>query len=174
MIAPPGKPKMVETPSSTSDWHMARAPFKRICCTSFKQKSPPPYRGEVTSRGTTLFVALGGDIVRHPGPAYSPIDPLYLSVTLSLYLLVTCSSRIGCLGCLPDGSEAISGTCLHRSCTKRRLSAAARQFRTTPRQRLQTYSSVVGPNHTLPTLKASSPRFLERGLIAVSVGGAGA
>src|SRR6266581_4415558 len=30
MIAPPGRPKMVVTPSSTSDWHMALAPFKRI------------------------------------------------------------------------------------------------------------------------------------------------
>src|SRR5579859_1968410 len=30
MIAPPGSPKMVDTPSSTSDWQIALAPFKRI------------------------------------------------------------------------------------------------------------------------------------------------
>src|SRR5258708_21698329 len=30
MMAPPGNPKMVDTPSSTSDWQIALAPFKRI------------------------------------------------------------------------------------------------------------------------------------------------
>jgi len=30
MIAPPGNPKMVVTPSSTSDWQIALAPFKRM------------------------------------------------------------------------------------------------------------------------------------------------
>src|ERR1051326_696126 len=133
MIAPPGKPKMVETPSSTSDWHIARAPFKRICCTSFKQKSPPLYRGGVTSRGTTLFVCSRRCYRPPPRPGLLPCKR----------------------GVLPDGSEASSGTCLHRSCTMRRLSAAARQFRTTPRQRLDTYSTVA-PNHTLLTPQGSS------------------
>jgi hypothetical protein len=35
MIAPPGKPKIVVTPSSTSDWHIALAPFKRIDVLTF-------------------------------------------------------------------------------------------------------------------------------------------
>src|SRR5262249_7851539 len=53
MIAPPGSPKIVDTPSSTSDWHMALAPFKRILVlflyTHGAQKNLASYRGEVVT-----------------------------------------------------------------------------------------------------------------------------
>src|SRR2546421_3224360 len=65
MIAPPGKPKIVETPSSMRDWQIALAPFKRIDVLISvertvalylvdprfcgEQKNPASYRGEVTS-----------------------------------------------------------------------------------------------------------------------------
>src|SRR5919202_4345977 len=52
-------------------------------------------------------------IARHPGAAY------WVSLTV-----------------LPRGSEASSGTCLHRSCTTRRLSGAQPQLPSSPRQRL--------------------------------------
>src|ERR687886_115852 len=63
MIAPPGKPKIVETPSSMRDWQIALAPFKRIDVLisvertvalylvdprlSRGTKNPASYRGEV-------------------------------------------------------------------------------------------------------------------------------
>src|ERR687885_1118011 len=50
-------------------------------------------------------------IARHPGAAY------WVSLTV-----------------LPRGSEASSGTCLHRSFTTRRLSGAQPQLPSTPRQ----------------------------------------
>src|ERR671934_318534 len=73
MIAPPGSPKIVVTPSSMRDWQIALAPFKRIDVlisvertvalwlvrSAFcgEQKNPASYRGEVGSdpRGTTLL-----------------------------------------------------------------------------------------------------------------------
>src|SRR6266581_4850739 len=88
MIAPPGRPKMVVTPSSTSDWHMALAPFKRIDVlisvertialpdrqkNPGEQKNPTPYKGEVfKTRGTTLFCALSAISSATPARPNSP------------------------------------------------------------------------------------------------------
>src|SRR5262245_2842661 len=59
MIAPPGRPKMVVVPCSTSDRQIARAPVMRIypSFVSLQQKTPPPVqrRGRRRSRGTTLL-----------------------------------------------------------------------------------------------------------------------
>src|SRR5438874_3209871 len=71
MIAPPGKPKIVETPSSMRDWQIALAPFKRIDVLISvertvalylvdprfcgEQKTPPPTEARSHPRGTTLL-----------------------------------------------------------------------------------------------------------------------
>src|SRR5579859_462528 len=110
MMAPPGRPKMVETPSSTSDWHMARAPFRRIICPQIKKSPPPLQRRGLRSRGTTLFVL---------SAAYRP-PPRSGLLTYSM----PCPLGEGQgEGFLPNGSEASSGTWLHRSFTIRRLSS---------------------------------------------------
>src|SRR5580765_7201052 len=80
MMAPPGSPKMVDVPSSTSDRQIARAPVMRIRRPfPLQQKTPPPYRGEVVIdpavppcfqlREAELDL-VGGSIVRHPGSNY--------------------------------------------------------------------------------------------------------
>src|SRR5919202_506898 len=84
MIAPPGSPKIVETPSSMRDWQIALAPFKRIdvltsvertialylveSC-SFAGHKKPRLRTEARSdpRGTTLLGPLATG-VRAPVP----------------------------------------------------------------------------------------------------------
>src|ERR1700687_5046511 len=81
MIAPPGNPKMVETPSSTSDWQIALAPFKRIDVLTYAertiallpasssrltgtQKTPPPTEARSLSpRGNTLLGPIPGAII---------------------------------------------------------------------------------------------------------------
>ena len=136
MMAPPGKPKMVETPSSTSDWHIARAPFKRIWVLTSVERT----------------IALSVHVFRReqktPPPTEARSNP---AVPPCLCLLAVLSSATPArpttsrMRVLPHGSEASSGTCSRRSCTNRRLSVAERQFRTAPRQCLTVCSCCAEP-----------------------------
>src|ERR1051326_5431066 len=88
-------------------------------------KNPTSYRGEVNPAVPPCLVL---SAVYRPPPRRGLLDHPEAIV-------------------LPRGSKASSGTCLHRLFTIRRLSGAARQLRTTPRQHLNVCRCFVA-NHT--------------------------
>src|SRR5919199_136223 len=90
MIAPPGKPKIVETPSSMRDWQIALAPFKRIDVLisvertvalylvdprlSRGTKNPASYRGEVNIPAVPPCLDTPPFL---PGSAVCPLSAVY-------------------------------------------------------------------------------------------------
>src|SRR6266849_4545876 len=154
MIAPPGRPKIVVTPSSTSDWHIALAPFKRIDVLTFGLSAPLRLQlPDLLFRGTknpALFTEA------RSCPAVPPC--------LVLSAVYRPPPRRGLLDhwnvvVLPHSSKASSGTCLHRSFTNRRLSEAEPQLRTTPRHHLENIQLLRGTLHGQTALAQVPTRY---------------